>query len=452
MEKKQTIPDQIWQFFSSVKLTVYTLLLLALTSIIGTVVLQNGAPAQYIRLYGRGMTNLILALGLDDMYHVWWFLLLLVVLCINILVCSVERLSHTWKIIFPKTIKVNPDRFRKLKTSHGFDSGQGVEALAESFSGILSKKIGPVIRTDSENSIGLYAENGRWTRIGVYLVHASVLLLLLGALIGSVFGFKADLKLDEGESADAVVPNQTRIPVPLGFTIKCNEFEVKFYDTGAPEEFRSNLTILEGGRESFTTNVRVNHPLRYKGINIFQSSYGAASPESAVFTILDNETQEEIHREIRLGEAVDLPGSQGSFTFQGFLPHFDFQGHNLGEAFFGKIDIRNGESVQIALPTRFPTFDKMRKGRFAVVVKDFEQRFYTGLQVTKDPGVWYVYAGFILMILGCWVTFFMAHNTYFIEIARTREGGSRILVAGKTNRNPQGMKLTLKKLVRRLEK
>ena len=452
MEKKQTIPDQIWQFFSSVKLTIYTLVLLAVTSIIGTVVLQNGSPMQYVQLYGRGMANLIRVLGLDDMYHAWWFLFLLGILCVNIVVCSVERLSRTWKIIFPKQITFNPDRFRKLKSRESFESGLDVPALTENCARVLAKKVGKVIQEDADTGKILYAENGRWTRMGVYLVHASVLLLLLGALIGAVFGFKADLRLDEGDSADTVITSRERVPVQLGFTIRCNDFEVKFYDTGAPEEFRSNLTILEQGKESFTKDIRVNHPLRYRGINIFQASYGSASPDSAVFSILDNETQEEISREIRLGESAELPGSKGSIKFEGFLPHFDFKGHNLGEAFFAKISLNGEEAIQVALPMRFPTFDKMRKGRFTVQVKDYQQRFYTGLQVTKDPGVWYVYAGFILMILGCWVTFFMAHNTYLIEIVRNGEGKTMVTVAGKTNRNSQGMKLKLKKLVRQLEK
>ncbi len=49
-------------------------------------------------------------------------------------------------------------------------------------------------------------------------------------------------------------------------------------------------------------------------------------------------------------------------------------------------------------------------------ILNFEQAYYTGLQVTKDPGVWYVYAGFILMILGCWVTFFMSHRSVCIGL------------------------------------
>ena len=428
-------------FFCSVRLTIYILVLLAATSIIGTVVPQTGSPQQYISLYGQGLYNLIQVLGIDDMYHAWWFLLLLLLLCINITVCSVERLSLVWRTIFPKEVRFNVDRFLRSENKQTVVSKYPADRVADACEVWLSKKAGPVIRQKNQDTVLLYAEKGRWTRLGVFVVHASVLLLLAGALIGSVFGFKASVRIDEGNQTGRVFESKTRVPIDLDFIIRCNEFQVKFYDTGAPEEFRSSLTIIENGQESFTTDIRVNHPLRYKGINIFQSSYGTATPSAAVITIVDNLTGEETIRAVRIGETIALPDDQGSFLLQGFLPHFEFRGQNLGETFFGKVDLGGEDGFQIGLPVKFPTFDKMRKGRFTFVVKEFERRYYTGLQVTKDPGVWYVYAGFILMILGCWVTFFMAHNTFLLTVAPLDVGSTQVLFSGKTSRGDLTLKL-----------
>ncbi len=445
MKKQTSFPDKVWALFASVKLSVYTLLLLAVTSTIGTIILQNGSPQAYVKLYGSSGYHIIKLLGIDDMYGVWWYLGLLVVLCVNIVVCSIERLSHTWKIIFPQKISVNPDRFAGLKNRQDvqLSSGSRPTEMVDNCKAFLSKRVGAVTEVQTDGGVVLYAEKGRWTRLGVYVVHASILLLLAGALIGAVFGFKATLNLDEGQSSDTVFDTKHRVAIKLPFTVTCNDFEVNFYDTGAPEEFRSNLTISMGETDSFSQDIRVNHPLRYKGINIFQASYGTASPKEAVFEITDNQTQERVVHTIKVGDSADLPGAQGHFKFEGFLPHFDFRGHNLGDAFIGRVTVKGEDGVKIGLPTKFPTFDKMRKGQFTVVVKSFDQAYYTGLQVTRDPGVWYVYAGFVLMIIGCWVTFFMSHQSVCIGI---ENNGSRVWISGKSNRNAQGMTLKIKKL------
>ena len=451
MKKNKTIPELIWQFFCSVKLAVYTLVLIAATSIIGTIILQNGTQQQYISLYGEAVYNLIKVFNIDDMYHAWWFLLMIVILCINLVVCSIERLSITWKIIFPKQLKFNPERFRKLKNLETFTINKETELISNNYETFLSKTVGKVIKKQTESGMVMYAEKGRWTRIGVYVIHASIILLIIGALIGAIFGFRASLQLDEGAKSDVAFVYKKNAPVNIGFSIKCNNFDVKFYDTGAPEEFRSSLTIIENGKESFTKDIIVNQPLRYKGINIFQSSYGTAKPDSAVFEIIRQSDKSVISRTLKIGQEIHLPEDQGLFKLEGFLPHFDFRGNNLGEAFVGRITQKDGKSFQIALPIKFPTFDKMRKGIFAFVVKDFEKKYYTGLQITKDPGVWYVYSGFILMIIGCWITFFMSHQSYFIEIKKDKDNSSNISISGTTNRNSQGLKLKIKTIVIKLK-
>ncbi len=454
MKKNQTIPDLIWQFFCSVKLTIYTLLLLATTSIVGTIILQNGDPRQYVQEYGEGFYNLIKIFNIDDMYHAWWFLALIVILCINIVVCSIERLSTTWKVIFPKKIKFNPDRFRKLKNRQLFPMENDVHSLSTTCEKFLSKCVGKVIKEQTASGVVLYAEKGRWTRIGVYIVHSSILLLLVGALIGSLFGFKANMNIDEGVTSNTAFNTKLKLPIHLGFSIRCDDFEVKFYDTGAPEDFRSTLTIIENGKESFTKDIRVNHPLRYKGINVFQSSYGQArssQPDSITLGILQKNTGLETTHSLKIGQQVQLPDDNGVFRLDKFETHFNFKKNDLGQAFVGTLTNKEGDSLIIGLPLRFPTFDKMRKGAFAFSVAALNQKYYTGLQVTKDPGIWFVYTGFILMIIGCWITFFMSHQSYLIEIIKKQDSESDIYISGTTNRNTQSLKLKVNSMANKLK-
>lgn len=449
-----TLPEQIWQFFCSVKLAVYTLILLACTSVIGTVILQNGTQQQYLREYGPGFYNLIKIFDFDDMYHAWWFLGLIFILCINIVVCSVERLSFTWKIIFPKKVRFNRERFRKQKNIQTFSLNSDHQSLLTNIESVLSGQIGKVYKEDTDNSIFLFAEKGRWTRLGVYVVHASILLLLIGALIGALFGFKARLNLDEGNATNVAFNSKGGGPVDLGFTIRCNDFDVSFYDTGAPKEFKSNLTVLEDGKEKFSRDILVNHPLRYKGINIFQASYGNLPSDKVLLDVFDTKSDKKIDtRTFTIGDIYNLPENKGQFVLEGFTQHAEFRKMDLGGAFIGKIVPQNGEPFEITLPIspRMAKFDRMRKGEFAFIVKEVQEKYFTGLQITSDPGVWYVYAGFTLMIIGCWITFFMSHQSVMVEIQSNEQGNSVVSVSGTANRNAQGMKLKIKKLVNKLK-
>jgi cytochrome c biogenesis protein len=94
--------------------------------------------------------------------------------------------------------------------------------------------------------------------------------------------------------------------------------------------------------------------------------------------------------------------------------------------------------MEVVLPQQFPTYDKMRKGTWIISVATHEHQYYTGLQVTKDPGVPVVYAGFVLMIIGCFVAFFMSHKKLGVEVS-TSGGSSKVRVAGTANKNKLGM-------------
>ncbi len=97
----------------------------------------------------------------------------------------------------------------------------------------------------TDTGYAIYGEKGRWSRFGVYTVHLSVILLLVGGLIGSIFGFDGWVNIPEGESVSQIrLRSQERV-LQLDFEIRCDDFDVSFYETGAPKEFRSSLTILE---------------------------------------------------------------------------------------------------------------------------------------------------------------------------------------------------------------
>jgi cytochrome c biogenesis protein len=228
-----------------------------------------------------------------------------------------------------------------------------------------------------------------------------------------------------------------------------------------PKEYRSRLSIIENGRTAVQKDVLVNHPLRYKGVNIFQSSYGELPPEVAItsapeeiaLSFTSKETGMVYNKKVRIGERIKVPEGLGEFEIKAFKPTHDFRGRDLGPTLIGTLVQADGVPAEVILPFKFPGFDRMstmtdpqRSDALMIALEEMPspndpqaKRFYTGLQVTKDPGVGAVYTGFVLMIIGCIVTFFMSHQRLCIEVTR---GGkqSRVTVSGNANKNRFGMR------------
>ena len=424
--------SQLFEFFASVRLTVTVLLTLAATSIIGTVIPQNQKMDAYLRAYGPKLFRLFSVLDIFDMYHSWWFRLLLVLLGINIVVCSLDRLPGVWKIVVKPT-GFKPSRFQNALLQRQVDvpSIEPVQPLIEK---ALSQSIGTVRRERLPNGYYLWSEKGRWTRLGVYGVHLSVVFLLAGGLIGSFWGFDGEVNIPEGQTVQKVRLSNSGQSIPLPFEIRCDKFSVSFYESGAPSEYRSTLTILEKGVPVLTRDIIVNDPLRYKGVNLFQSSYGNLPSENVVLSFTSRETGMEYRIPAAIGQTVTIPEGLGTFRMTDFSRDHRFMGHAVGDAFIGRLILSAGDTLEIVLPVKFPSFDKMRKGDVIVAVAETETRFYTGLQVTSDPGVWVVYAGFLLMISGCIVTFFMSHQQVCIE-ALADGKQCRVMIRGIANKN-----------------
>jgi len=301
-------------------------------------------------------------------------------------------------------------------------------------------------------------------------------LLLLGGLIGSIFGFEGFVNIPEDEKIDSIRIRNTGQIRPLGFEVLCDDFNISFYDNGAPKEYRSSLTIIEHGKPVYEKDIIVNDPLRYKGINIFQSSYGKMPSsslqkkknqrkdhqEDITLNFVSKESGKTYKIKAVIGKPVDIPESLGKFVIVEYKESAEFGGQNIGHTYMGILTPKGKSPVKIMLPLHFPNFDKMRRGVVFISVAEQEtktfnpgeksdRRYSTGLQVTKDPGVWVVYTGFIGMIIGIFITFFMSHQRVCIEIIK-RSKNSQVMVTGTSNKSRLAMQNRIKKISEKLIK
>jgi cytochrome c biogenesis protein len=437
--------DAVWKLLASIRLTIVLLLSLAATSIIGTLIPQNSDPAAYVAAFGETLYRFFSVLGLFDMYHSWWFQVLIVLLAANIIVCSADRISQQRRILFVRQPRFQAARFQNLPGRVEFEDERPPEALRGLYETYLSRTAGAVQAEAGDAGFSLFGETGRWTRFGVYAVHLSVVLLLIGGLIGSIFGFDGFATIPEGETVQQITLRNSGERLRLPFAIRCDDFDVSYYETGAPKEYRSSLTLLENGRPVAQKDIFVNDPLRYQGISIFQSSFGTLPAREAVLSFTSRSTGMVYTKEMKIGEEIAIPEALGTFALSDLRHNAQFRGHPVGDAFIGRLTPPNGTPEEVVLPIRFPTFDRMRRGDVIIAVDQFKERHYTGLQVNKDPGVDIVYVGFILMIAGCYVTFFRSHRQVFIQASR-RGGVTRVTVGGTANKNKAAMERRIQRL------
>jgi cytochrome c biogenesis protein len=443
--KPEGVFDKLWAMFASVRLCVVVLLLLAATSVIGTLIPQNQAPAYYFNNYGDLWFRAFSTLNVFDMYHSWWFQFLILLLAMNIMICSIDRLPRVLKIVKRKP-SFDEGRFRKAKNRQVFEMDGNANALKDAFGRTIRKKFGRVAVEDQGEGLVFFSEKGRASRLGVYVVHASVLLLLFGGLLGSIWGLEGTMMIPEGEQSDHVLIKNSDQSVHLPFAIRCNKFELTRYDNGAPKEYKSDLTIIENDQDVLSRSIIVNDPMRYQGINVFQASYGVIAGDKATLAFTSRGTNMIYKRDVAMGKPEVLPENLGTFTLTNHMSNYPFMGHDIGECFVGTLENQDGQVENIVLPIRFNGFDKMRKGAVSVSVEDYEKKFYTGLQITRDPGVWLVYAGFILMIAGCYIAFFMSHQVICVKLEQAKKNTCRVSVAGSANKNKMGLALEIKKM------
>jgi len=424
----------IWQLFISVKLTVPVLLVIAVTAAIGTVIPQNQPEMFYQMNFSETSYRIFSALDLFDMYSSLWFQALILVLALNIIACSISRLKIVWKIVFPSKKTFSAKSFSQKNTTEPVTINALLEMLKTPFEKKLSNFFSTTHFKKNQDGFFLFAEKGRLSRLGVYVVHLSVLLLLSGTLITSIGGFEGSVNIPEQETSDTILLRNSSQQKKLDFTIRCDNFEVSFYESGRPKEYRSTLSIIDNEEVVLTRDIVVNKPLHYKGISIFQSSYGAASVKTAKLHFISKKSGMTYHRTLAIGDSINLPEDLGTFSLDKFTDRYIFmEQHDLGESLVGTLQ-KDDKTTTVVLPVKFHNFDKMRQGDIIVTIEDLSRTFYTGLQVRRDPGVPVVYASFILMIVGIYITFFMSHIRLCVH-AIGRENQTIITVATKANKN-----------------
>lgn len=456
--KKQNIA---WRTLSSVRLTIVLLIFIAIASVFGTFIPQREGSVEFARQLSPETFRIFHALGLFDMYHTTWFRVLIGLLALNLVVCSVDRFPGVWRRF---TARPRPDRsrlFERIPEEQKFEVRGPVEPVISRIEALLASKYKRVSKKGSPSSTFFYADRGRYSHFGVYLVHLSVLIIIAGALIGSFYGFEAYVNILEGDQVDSAMLRGKMVPVALGFSVRCDDFSVSFYEDGTPKEYRSDLTFFDHGKEVKSAVVRVNHPVKFRGIVFYQSSYGSVAGDRAKIRVVRKASEPETTTILALsGKEIALPHGEGSFLISQIKDNF----MNMGPAVLIRVKPKEGHQIRFwvfqhherisrqfpGIFERFPKLNPCAFKPYTFFLDGIENKYYTGLQVSKDPGVPIVWAGFLLIIAGLIITFFTSHRRLWIRVL-PRNDGCEVSIAGMANKNPVGLERELNEVLQEIK-
>lgn len=447
----------IVSFLSSLKLTITLLIIIAGASILGTVIPQQYGAEGAIRNLSPELIRLFEALQLFDLYHSTWFIMLMSLLSVNLIACSLNRFPTSWKL-FRKTPSLDTDKpFQNLPPERIITVEGKPHGLIDKVEPLLLRRYKRVRKKELERGAVFYGEKGIYSRFGVYVTHASVLIVIAGAIVGSLWGFDAFVNLSEGQSTNTVYIARQKGIKQLDFTVRCNTFSVSFYDNGMPKEYRSHLSFLKDNTVIHQGHLLVNHPIMIDGIRFYQASYGTI-PGDEVYLTIRKGNGESVSKMVKAKEPFFLDDEDTRSEVVRIEENF----MSMGPAVL--LEIKSpGDSTRLwvfkyiekiverfpGILKKFPKFNPGLVRPYYFRLDRIESRYYTGLQVSRDPGVYTVAVGGFFIIIGFLITFFGSHRRFWVKVDE-QGGKSRISIAATSTKDPVGLNREVENLIKRL--
>jgi cytochrome c biogenesis protein len=419
----------VWTFLISLRLTIVLLILLSGVCVIGTVIPQNEPEQTYLRLYAQSTYALMKTAGLVDMYHAWWFVCLLGAFTANLVACSLNRLPRILKLIARTDPVLDDARLQTLPLVKKFSLKRWSPEDASGAADALGRFLARPATVTSGDTVHFFSEKGRWAPASFYLTHIGMVIIIAGVLAGTL-GFQGYMNLPEGESSSVIFDKKTREQRPLDFTLRCEKFEVTYYEkANTPKDYKSTLTVIEQGTAVLTKTIEVNDPLIYRGIYFYQSSYGIAPGAAGEVALRISPRGSSQGREYRaaVNRRFQIEGTQDAAEIETILP--DFATDGKGGFFSRSEEPRNPaarvtiypggkEPYKIWVFAQFPDFHRKPDEQYTVSFVQYYPRYYTGLQVTRDPGVWIVWVGCSVLILGILLALFSSHRRIWLRVEK----------------------------------
>jgi len=443
--------DKTWDFFASVPVATVLIFIVAVASVAGTLIQQEGMysdwrPPQdfYPAIYGPFWGNLLFKTGMTRMYTSWWFMSLLFLMGASLIVCSIERFVPLWKAV-QRPNPAPPESFVKhLKNRFEYKPAAGAEPLAQLVAALRGARYAVIQKGDR-----VYADKGRWGRWGPYITHIGLLMILAGAMVRVFPGAYMEQFVWVRDGSIVKVPG-------ADWFIKNEKFTLETYENGQPKAYKTDAIVTESdGTEVKKFTISMNQPLQHKWIELYQSSY-RQELGSAVVELIERKTGTAIGTFNLDLKQPENEYKVGNYTVKvnEYYPDFGLEG---GKPVSRSSDVNNpGVVLDIVGPdgkayrnwyfVMYPEMEFDSTTPVKLDTKDMVVASTTGLKVKKDLGIPVIWVGLIVVSLGVCLTFYLAHRRYWALV-----DGGRVVVGGWTNRNQGSFQAEMGRLAHQID-
>jgi cytochrome c biogenesis protein len=463
----KSIVDKIWNFFSSVKVGVWLIVITLVASAAGTILPQEmyippTMPAEeyYEDQYGW-FGKLYYELDFNNLYSSWWYLILIAMIGISLVICSLDRVVPLYKALKAQRV-TRHEGFLKRQRLFGISENGDQDDIA-----VVKQRLKAKRYHVREENGDLLAEKNRFSRWGPYVNHVGLIIFLIGGMLRFVPGMYIDsvLWLREGETK--VVPETDG-----QYYVKNEQFILENYDKEKDKTFEAAIDRAGMVAKNYQTNavlykrvgpaipgekpelekvkehkIRVNQPLKFERFALYQVDYKLDELNTMSFSLTNKDTGKTFG-DIKVNlydpkSKYDL-GNGYAVEVLSFFPDFEFAENGEpttksripnNPAFVFKMispEVPKGETSFVAIQQ---TIEPLGDNQYKMAFKGIETKNVTALTVRKDLTIWIIILGGILFMIGVIQGAYWNHRRIWVQ-----NKNGKIWIAAHTNKNWYGLK------------
>ena len=418
--------QKILKSLADLRFAIILLLLIALFSIIGTIIEQDQSIETYKinyplskKIFGFLSWDIIIKFGFDHVYKTWWFITLISIFGLSLLLCTTLQQVPSLKISRSCQFLRKTQQFQKLTISSKLNTFNLQQFLF---------KIKKINYSIFQQKNILYCYKGLIGRFSPIIVHFSMILILIGAIFSSLDGFKAQEIIPKTEFFHIQnILNNGKISLIPKLSGRINDFWITYTNQNTIEQFYSDFSILnDSGNEIERQTIFVNSPAQYNGINYYQTDWNLMGlriqdlnsriVQYPLITILKSSNKFWLS-----WIPTDNTLKKGIIILINNLEGFCSIYNNYGK-FIGNLELNEPFS------TNFP-----------IILIDIISS--TGLQIKLDPGIPLIYTGFFFLMISTIISYITYSQLWIIQ------DKTKIIIGGNTNRGTFGFELEFFKLI-----